>query len=118
MSKPKSQNPPLSTPDAPQTSPAGCLVRLGWMLLGNIALLLSAAAISQNKAAFSLADALFWAIAIGVVALRYVDIRVLHGQTAMGTPATIAHWRRYAVFMAAASLGIWLLAHGVARITA
>ena len=118
MSKPKTSGLSLPTADAPQeVSAAGCLARLGWMLVGNVALLLCAAAIAQTKTRVSVADALFWVIAAGVVALRYVDVQVLHGQTATGEPATMAHWRRYAVFIAAVSVGIWLLAHGIARLS-
>jgi hypothetical protein len=61
------------------------------------------------------ADAVFWATAGLVIAVRYLDIKRFHGQTVTSQPATMAHWRRYAVFMLGISLVIWSLAHVMAR---
>lgn len=68
-----------------ETSFAGCLVRLGWMMIGNVALVLLAAAIlMEPRWSLTLKDALFWAVAVAVIALRYLDVTRLGGCTADG----------------------------------
>ncbi len=100
-------------------SVSGCLVRLGWMLFGNIALFLLAAFIAQNtQTAFSTFDLAYWAVAAAAIAARYWDIRSFKGQTVTSQPATMAHWRRYVVFLVVGSLVVWGAAHGIARLAA
>ena len=95
--------------------PAGCFLRLFWMMIGNIVLLLCVYSVIQHRSSvLSIADAFYWAIVGSLLAARYVDIRYLHGTTADGDPATIAHWRRYAVFLVLIATGLWLVAHAIA----
>lgn len=109
---------PATTP-SPRDTMSGCLVRLAWMLFGNVALFISAAFIAQHTASlFSLADLVFWTVAAALLVVRRLDIERFGGQTAMGEPATMAHWRRYAVRLLAVSLVAWALAHGIARLAA
>jgi len=91
----------------------GCLARVFWMGLGNLVLVLAAVAIAQNQAGFALSaiDAVYWAVAVCLLAVRYADIQWLGGQTADNQPATSADWRRYAAVVMAASAAIWLGAH-------
>jgi hypothetical protein len=108
-------------PQAPeQTSydPAsGCLLRLFWMMLGNLALLAAAYGIVENSAAsFGLADVFYWAIVGALLWARYADIRYMNGRTAEGQPATMAHCQRYAVILVAVSTGLWIIAHVLARL--
>ncbi len=80
------------------SSPGGCLpviVRLGW-IFGGISLLFCALFIIQGKAPV-VSDAIYFAFTLGILVLRFVDIRFLHGETTDNQPATMAHWRRYAV---------------------
>lgn len=91
----------------------GCLARLFWMVAGNLAIVLFAVGIGQTRAGFSLVlqDALFWGTVLGVLVVRYVDIRYFGGETVDNQPATMADWRRYALTIVIASLVLWLGAH-------
>ncbi len=100
-------------------SVSGCLVRLAWMLFGNIALFLLAAFIAQHtQTAFSTTDLAYWAVVAAAIAARYWDIRSFKGQTATSQPATMAHWRRYALVLLVVSLVVWGAAHAIARLSA
>ena len=95
--------------------PAGCLLRLFWMIIGNVILLSCAYGIVQHHSSFlSLADVLYWVVVGFLLAARYVDIRHLHGTTADGDPATMNHWRRYATIVGVVSAGLWLVSHAMA----
>jgi len=96
----------------------GCLLRVFWMLLGNLLLLAAAYAITQSPALLGPADALFWLCVGLLLAARYVDVKHFKGRTAEGRPATLADWRRYALLLGGISLGLWLVAHLAARFTA
>lgn len=50
--------------------------------------------IAQGKAPV-LADIIFLLFTLGLVLVRFVDIRYLKGETMDGDPATLKHWRRY-----------------------
>ena len=101
--------------DHKHNPPAGCFLRLFWMMIGNLILLSCALAIAQNQSGlFSVADAFYWASVGCLLAARYVDIRYLKGLTADGDPASMAHWRRYAVLVLIASTCLWLVVHAVA----
>jgi len=94
---------------------SGCLLRLFWMLLGNVILLLCVYRISQSRNGFlGLPDLLFWATVTGLLAARYVDIVYFQGQTSQGTPASMSHWRRYATILLGISAGLWIAAHALA----
>ena len=109
MSQSKSQE----TPHVDSMS--GCLVRLCWMALGNGALLLLGAHIAVSRQSFPAAvDLAFWLTVLFALGARYLDITRFHGQTVTCEPATLGHWRRYAVLMPLFSLGLWLLSHGLA----
>lgn len=97
--------------DSPQQHLSGCLTRLCWMILGNAALLAGAIAVAKSKRpAFAAADAAFWLIAAAILFVRYADIRWFAGQTADGhAPATMRHWRRYAIIFTVVALGIWIM---------
>lgn len=92
---------------------SGCLVRLFWMGVGNLILVLAAVGISQHHAGFTLTemDLLLWSTALGLLVVRYVDIRYLAGETADNRPATMADWRRYAAALLGVSLALWVGAH-------
>jgi hypothetical protein len=92
--------------------PAGCLpalLRFAWMVLGNLALLFCAAFVAKGTATVAM-DILFFAVAIGLIVIRYVDIAKFKGETSDSKPATLAHWRRYAGLVVVISTGLWALA--------
>jgi hypothetical protein len=93
----------------------GCLVRLGWTLLGTAALVICIRAIAIHTGSFlSAADAVFWAVVPVIIWLRRVDITRMSGLTLDGRPATLSHWKRYAGLMLACSLVAWAAAHAFA----
>jgi hypothetical protein len=106
-----SKQPEQIVPSAEQVSAGGCLVRLGWILLGNVLLVAAALSIIGSDTFLSLADAVYWALVAGMIGLRYLDVTRLRGQTAMGQPATLAHWRRYSMVLAGLALVGWSIAH-------
>jgi hypothetical protein len=90
----------------------GCLplfLRLTWMAFGNLALFLCAALVAQGTVPV-LMDIIFFVVAIGIIVVRYLDITRFKGRTAEDAPATLADWRRYAIWTAVISLGVWALA--------
>ncbi|MEN6557521.1 MAG: hypothetical protein ABFC54_05000, partial [Thermoguttaceae bacterium] len=91
----------------------GCLTRLFWMGIGNLMLVLVAVNIVQRRAgfAFSGLDVLFWGTVVALLAVRWVDIQFLQGQTADSRPATMADWRRYGLLVSSVSLIVWIVAH-------
>ena len=94
---------------------SGCLVRLGWMPAGTLLLVLSFFMILLKGPNFAW-DLAFWITAASCVVLRYVDVAFLGGRTVKGEPATIAHWRRYALLLPASALVLWGLAHWLTRL--
>ena len=108
---------PKTVPSTSSESPdamhlGGCLIRMYWMLIGNVALILCAAAILTHRGGFlSVADIVFWVLVATLGVARFVDIRRLGGRTAAGNPTSAAHWRRYLIFLIVASLVIWGAVH-------
>ncbi len=99
------------TPDG-QSTAAGVLARLWWMLLGNVVLALSAVFILHNTSGFfHPADVVFWIVAVSLVLVRYVDIRYFNGLTATGAPASTKHWIKYTVMLIVCSAAAWTFAH-------
>ena len=95
---------------------SGCLARLYWMVVGNIALAILAIAIAeQNWWPPTWRDAAFWVVAASLAVVRLVDIRLLGGRTSEDAPANEADLRRYLVVLVVAASGLWALAHLAAR---
>jgi hypothetical protein len=107
---------PKSTPAAQQyDSPLGCLLRLFWMAGGNALLLFLAAGIFEKSPRhISFLDGLYWGVVASLVLARFLDIRYCRGQTSSCEPATLGHWRRYALLVVGLSSAVW----GVARLLA
>jgi hypothetical protein len=83
------------------------------MLIGNGALVLLGLAIAgQSAQLISLKDAAYWSLVPLVVAARYLDITRFEGATVYGEPATLQHWKRYALGFLVVSAALWLGAHG------
>ena len=98
-------------------SASGCFLRVYSMMIGHVILLFCALAIFHNRSSFlGVPDAFYWATVGSLLAVRYVDIRYLKGTTADGSPASLADWRRYAVFLLAASTALWLFVNAAARL--
>jgi hypothetical protein len=109
--------PPAAIVPSPATAPAGpattSLAALGlrvfWMLLGNAALVLSAAKIAENTG--SILPELFLAgVTFALIAARYLDVTRFDGRTVHGEPATLAHWKRHASGLVLVSIALWAIA--------
>jgi len=93
-------------------APAGCLLRLLWMFVGHGALYLALGTIAATRAPLpSYLDGIAGASIVLILGLRYLDITRFAGSTAQGEPATLADWRRHAVWLIGVTIPIWLLAH-------
>lgn len=100
----------------PRTEPTGCLpglFRLVWMAFGYFVLVFCAMFIAKGTAPVVM-DIVFWAVALGVIAVRHIDITRFNGETSEGNPATLGDWRRYAVRVTVISAAMWGLARFVA----
>lgn len=88
------------------------IARPFWMFFGNFILLISAVNIlaGDNKTSY-VSDLVFWAGVTALIIVRFLDVKFLDGQTATGQPASIKHWRRYAILLAVISMVIWSGAH-------
>jgi len=105
-----------SKPGAREAADAntGALLRLGWMLGGNILLLIVGLTIFMGPPwTITFKDALFWAVVALVILVRYVDVTRFAGQTADGKPATRRDFVRYALGLVTSSAAIWTLAQSV-----
>ncbi len=112
------ENPLAQGKPASETEAAGCLpllLRLTWMAFGNLALFLCAGLIIK-KSAPVLADTAYFAVAAGLILVRYLDITRYKGLTSDEKPATLADWRRYSILLSILAVGIWVLARFVATL--
>lgn len=91
------------------SSGAGCLLRTYWLFGGPAALFILLASIFQKAPELlSFQDVGFVLVAASLIAARYVDVRHYKGQTGYGEPATLDHWRSYAVRATVICSGLWL----------
>ena len=97
---------------------AGCLLRFYWMFVGNAIVAVSACVISQGDRVLTAADLVFWLGTASLLGVRFVDIRFGKGSTADGEPATMQHWRRYALRVLGVAVALWLAVHGVSYLGA
>jgi hypothetical protein len=96
----------------PEGQALGCLVHIYWMAIGNVALFFSAMLIARDGGiTLSILDAVYWAVILSLLAVRYLDIRHFKGDTANGVPATMRDYRTYAWMTLALGTVIWLAAH-------
>ena len=97
----------------PQQGCLSGLIRLYWLSIGNLCLFFSAIASAKEPSSATM-GVLFLGAVVALLLVRFVDIRVYKGQTSEGEPATIAHWRRYALRLVIFSVALW----GVVRLAA
>lgn len=86
----------------------GCFARLFWMAIGNIALILVAIGILRKPAwTFSWLDAAFWAVVLGVLGVRYLEVTRLGGLDVDGKPVTRRTLMRYAIGVGSTGAVLW-----------
>lgn len=89
------------------------LARVYWMLFGYVPVVASLPEVSRTDSSASLADLAYFASVAALLAVRLADIRWLAGTTSEGEPATLAHWRRYALTISLFAVVAWLVARGI-----
>jgi hypothetical protein len=90
------------------------IVRVFWMLFGNVILLVSVILIFQRKDwMFHTADVVFWGTVVALVLARYLDIKFYNGLTATGEPSSMSHWRKYTIILLICSTAVWVFSHAV-----
>lgn len=103
------------TPQIQYDHMQGCLLRLFWTAVGNLALLALIYSISTRQG-FSLLDAVYWLVVAALATARYLEITRYRGQTLEGTPATLKHFRRYALWLGVVALALWIGSHVLQRV--
>ena len=103
------------TPQIQYDHMQGCLLRLFWTAVGNLALLALIYSISTQQG-FSLLDAVYWLVVAAIATARYLDIARFRGQTLAGAPATVHHFRRYALWLFLVGLALWIGTHVLQRV--
>jgi hypothetical protein len=84
------------------------------MLVGNAIVYASLAVIAMEGAAFpSALDGVVWVTVALTILARRVDITRWSGKTASGEPATLAHWRRYALTVILVTAAASAIAHAI-----
>jgi hypothetical protein len=115
--------PPSSTSDCQRATEGRTVVtsfvavgaHLFWIFAGPAVLALLLIAIALRRTAeFSAVDIAYFLVAGAVLACRWIDQRTGQATTGTGELATWADFRRYAVRLPPASLGIWILVKLVA----
>jgi uncharacterized protein YhhL (DUF1145 family) len=106
---------PEHTPHASSITPAGCLLRLIWLVAGSGTLFLTLAVIAVTRAPLpSYLDAIVVVTAVSMIAVRRIEIARFGGRTLADEPASLVHWRRYVVMLLGSILAGWTLAHAIA----
>jgi hypothetical protein len=112
-SDPATSRPPAGAPEPGPVEPAsGCLLRLFWMGVGNVAWLAAGLFVARSSG-WTLADAGYLVCLVALIGARYLDVFRFKGQTADGTAATPAHFRRYAAMVVVLGLLGWVVARWV-----
>lgn len=108
---------PVQNPQPPAESESGpgclgALMRLAW-IFGAFFLIFCAMFIIQHKGV--VADLLMLFLTLGLILVRFIDIKYLKGQTADNKPATLKDWRRYALKVLGAAGLLYALAKFLAQ---
>lgn len=94
------------------SSEAGCLVRLFWMIFGNLILAICAVKITHaDGRSTPVADIVFWATVVALIGARRIDIYRFSGLTATGKPATPSDWKRYSIILVVVAAAAWGVSH-------
>jgi hypothetical protein len=98
----------------PTTTVAGCLVQLAWHILGASALLIVWITILRgSRWSIGVKDGVYWAVVLGMIVARYVDVSRMNGRTTAGQPATLRDVRRYAWLLLLVAAVAWTFAQSV-----
>ena len=94
-----------------EASGAGCVVRIGWLVVGPATVAVTTAILARNSDSSVVGlSAVYWGAVLAMIALRYLDVARLGGMTADGEPATKDDFRRYGAWVAAVTVALYVLA--------
>lgn len=103
------------TSNAPPIAASGCLLRLVWSIAGSAAIYLALATIGATSPPLpSYLDFIVGVTLVLMLAARRLDITKFNGRTFGDEPATLRHWRRYAVLLVSSTVAAWSVAHLIA----
>jgi hypothetical protein len=110
---------PVESSKQPEYTPIGSLIaRMYWLVIGHITVLLLGIAIYTNQLHYQLIFNILYVIAAVLCPVaRFVDIKYYKGTTTEGEPSTMAHWRRYSIFVAAYAAPLWIAVQVISRLT-
>lgn len=91
------------------------LLRLFWALVGHAIIYMSLAGIAVHKAEFPAPlDAAVWITVAAMLVARRLDIVRYGGQTLYGEPATLGHFRRFALLLVTVTAAASVMVHALA----
>ncbi len=104
--------PAAEKPSEGITSISVILARIMWTLLGPAGMGLAALIIvNRGNGWLTPLDAFYGVVVSLMLAGRYVELRSGQGITVTGEPATIRHFKRYAVVLVLTAALVWALAN-------
>ncbi|MDD5772387.1 MAG: hypothetical protein PHX78_02860 [bacterium] len=90
----------------------GMLIRFYWMAFGNfINMLLIINITFKKQSPIMLLSILYFINTIGLIILRYIDIKYLNGLTSEYEHATMDHWKIYSIKVIVFYLVLWIVAY-------
>jgi hypothetical protein len=103
-------------PDTSITSVRMLVAHVVWVLAGPpLLFVLGVAILLSGGHWFGLVDIAFFALAVAMLACRWLDQRTGHAVDSFCEPVTWADFRMYAVKLLAATAAIWCVAHAARR---
>jgi hypothetical protein len=109
---------PTNQPIDKQRGILAILARPFWMFFGNFAMMICAIHIMMGESkSTKTTDIILWCAVAAMIAVRFLDVKFLDGQTATGEPAMLAHWRKYAIMLLMVAGVIWSAAHAAAYLS-
>ncbi|MCU0577076.1 MAG: hypothetical protein MUD15_09670 [Desulfobacterota bacterium] len=98
----------------PETTALARLIRLTWKILGNFLLfIILILIIIASPGARNVLDVVFWLVVVGLILLRYIDIKVFREQSADNKPATLQDWGKYSIGIILLSGFFWVVARAI-----
>lgn len=92
-------------------SGAGCAVRLSWLIVGPVVVAVAVAVLASQEDISAIGgSSVYWGAVLAMLVLRYVDVAKYDGLTAEGEPASMTHFRRYALRVGVTSAMLYGLA--------
>ena len=109
------KGPPAAPPSGQETeqsqSLAGCLIQLVWGIGGfGMLVILWVTIMRGAQWTFTVKDVLYWAVVLGMIAARHIDVTRYHGGTTTGAPATARTVGLYALGLLGAAGLFWCIA--------